>query len=129
MSRPQKKSAPLTKKITIRMTENDYQTYLSELLKNGIDPTTRSSYTASDYIRDLICNRIPPTVIKSKTRSVPQPSECDKERIRMLSNTTNNINQLAKSANIALNSKDEEALLDVLKNLNFLAEYVKGELL
>lgn len=122
MARPQKSSEPLTKKVTVRLTQADYDRYL-EILQNA--QAGNKKYTASDFIRDAIYNRPPPVVV-SKRVSVGL-TECDRDRVRMLANTTNNINQLAKAANIALRGNPDR-LLEIMQSLEDIATYIKGEL-
>lgn len=122
MARPPKSAKPLTKKVTVRMTQADYDRYI-EILENA--QAGNKKYTASDFIRDAIYNRPPPVVV-SKKISVGL-TECDRDRVRMLANTTNNINQLAKAANIALRN-DPKRLLEILQRLEDLSNYIKGEL-
>lgn len=122
MARPPKSTEPLTKRVTVRMTQADYDRYL-EILQNAQAGNTK--YTASDFIRDAIYNRQPPEVITRKTTS--GLSQCDRDRIRMLKNTTNNINQLARAANIALRN-DPDRLFEIMQSLEDIAAYIKGEL-
>lgn len=122
MARPQKSSEPLTKKVTVRLTQADYDRYI-EILQNA--QAGNKKYTASDFIRDAIYNRPIPVVV-SKRVSVGL-TECDRDRVRMLANTTNNINQLAKAANIALRGNPDR-LLEIMQSLEDIATYIKGEL-
>lgn len=121
MARPQKAVEPLTKRLAVRLTQADYDRYL-EILQHA--QAGNKKYTASDFIRDAIYNRPLPVITKKLTSEI---SSCDHDRIRMLRNTTNNINQLAKAANIAMQN-DQDQLVEILQKLEDIATYIKGEL-
>ena len=83
MGRNLKLSEPLTKRISVRLTENDYKKYLSILKSSEVDGKL---YTASDFVRDSIYNR-PIKTISTRNSVNQKPSKCDNDRLRMLVNT------------------------------------------
>ncbi len=122
MARP-KKTTPLRNKgVAFRLTEQEYLEYVKQLEKSR--SKSGKKYTASDFFRDILFkNEVPKSVY---LRKIKEPTECDILRIRAFSNTMNNINQLAKHANILHHNGDKNQLLEVLENLNFLAQETKN---
>ena len=117
----------LVRRIGFRLTEKDYLYYKS--LLNETKTQKGVSYTQSDFIRDSIFSRpLESLVTFNKKVTIPKPSKCDKTRIRMLVNTTNNINQIAKSLNILLNGGNED-LFESLVQINDIHKHIKSELL
>jgi len=93
----------------------------AEALKNKIEA---AGLTKSEFIREY--------VLKNKTSVVARTSASqDKLKLIQLFNKAgNNINQLARSANIAHKSGrlSEETYLGILKELQHLSRYMKGSL-
>ena len=124
MSRPKKDTPLMTKRIGFCLTETEHMKYVKQLEKSR--SKSGKKYTASDFFRDILFkNEVQKSVYVKKIR---EPSECDILRIKAFSNTMNNINQLAKHANILVNYGDKKQLLEVFENLNFLAEETKNNL-
>ena len=125
MGRDLKDEAPLTKRISLRLTEDDYKKYINILSSASVDGKT---YTASDFIRDSIFNR-PITIIETNPIVRVKPNECERNRLRMLSLTTSNINQIAKALNTLIKYGDADFdLFSCLVQINDIHTYVKQEL-
>lgn len=109
MSKVQNKK-PLTKKITFRITEEEYDKF-QLLFKNAKINDKR--YTTSDFIRNAIFSNNPKfEVIKTKT--IIRDRFCKDESLKIyhLNRIGNNINQIAHK----LNSNQYDNL--ILKELN-----------
>jgi len=109
----------LNKKVTIRLSEDDYMKYLSMFEKTK----TKDNYSQSQFIRDCIFNNVPPTITKFK-----KVTTCDKERVRQLSGLTTNINQIARNLNILMKNHNEKKMMYYLKQLDTIADYCQSAL-
>jgi len=112
-----------TRLVTFRLTEYDYQQYLSifETAKTKRD----KRYTTSDFIRDAIFEKIPPK--NMKLIRVKTPSPCKKQRLQMLITTVLSIESIAKSLIICRKNHDFN-LKDYLLQIEDIQSILKGEL-
>ena len=124
MARPKKHTPLRNKGVTFRLTEEEHMEYVNQLKKSR--DKRGDKYSASDFFRQILFEKEVPKSVY--LRKIKEPTECDILRIRFFSKTMNNINQLAKHANILYNNGDKKQLLEVLENLNFLAEETKNNL-
>ena len=121
-----KKENGLTKSLTFRLDQDDYDQYFKQFESAKIG---KKKYTKSDYFRDLLHGTPPPevTVVKREVVHKRPISQCDRQRLVMLANTTNNINQLARSINTLMKS-DRVAAIAMLKQIEIIHAYIKAEL-
>jgi|GEM_PF-6402852 len=120
MSSPKQK---LKKSITVRLSQADYDLFFS-MYRNS---NSVGGISVSDFVRSAILQKeiaIPKIPKKNKIEN----TDCEKEKIRIIANFGNNINQIAKFANIALKQNDPEMFFEVLKKLETIYMYVEKEL-
>lgn len=123
MSSPKQRREPLKKSITVRLTQADYDLFFS-MYRNS---NSVGGISVSDFVRSAILQKeiaIPKIPKKNKIEN----TDCEKEKIRIIANFGNNINQIAKFANIALKQNDPEMFFEVLKKLETIYMYVEKEI-
>ncbi len=112
-----KKTAPLSKKITFRINESEYKKF-QILFKNA--KLNKKKYTTSDFIRNIIFENNPKfEVIKTKTIIRDKPCKDESLKIYHLNKIGNNINQIA----YALNIRKQD--IHILKKLDNISELLK----
>ena len=87
MARPKKEADKLTRPVSFRLTEADYAAYLAKVGASGMKP--------SEFFRDA--------VLTNRTQVVArvQPSSDKRRLIYLFNKASNNLNQLAHTANAA----------------------------
>jgi len=112
-----KKTAPLSKKITFRINESEYEKF-QMLFKNA--KLNKKKYTTSDFIRNIIFDNNPKfEVIKTKTVIRDRPCKDESLKIYHLNRIGNNVNQIAYN----LNTRKED--IHILKKLDDISELLK----
>lgn len=105
MARPLKGKEPLGKPIAIRLSASDRAVYDAKVAASGMNQ--------AEFFRDV--------VLKNKTRITALPvMDNDKRKLlRYFQSTSNNMNQLAKRANLEnkKGSLSDETYVEVLKSL------------
>ena len=109
-----------TKKVTFRMTESDYEQYLSlfEHAKTKRD----KKFTVSDFVRDCIFNK---EVKNIKVVKTTPPSKCQKQRLNMLVSSIKNIEFIAIKLTKSNKNHNFNKYLSMLENIH---NILKGEL-
>lgn len=112
----QKGAAPLTRRITYRVSEEDYATYLAKVNEAGM--------TASEFFRVA--------VLTNRTSVVARPkASIDRQRLLFVVNkTSNNLNQIAHRANSAnlKGTLSDSTLETMLYQLQIISRYLKATL-
>jgi hypothetical protein len=112
----QKGASPLTKRITYRVSEEDYATYLAKVAE--------ARMSASEFFREA--------VLKNRTSIVARPSlSIDRQRLLFVVNkTSNNLNQIAHRANSAnlKGALSDDKLESMLYQLQIISRYLKATL-
>jgi hypothetical protein len=112
-----KKTAPLSKKITFRINESEYEKF-QMLFKNA--KLNKKKYTTSDFIRNIIFENNPKfEVIKTKTIVRDKPCKDESLKIYHLNKIGNNINQIAYTLNTG------KVDIHILKKLDNISELLK----
>ena len=114
---------PLVKRVGFRLNENDHNLYV-KLLANA--QVQHEQYTASDFFRDALFER-EQKIIQIAKRTTPKPTRCEQQRLRMLVNTTNNLNQIALNLNIMMKSSSGD-VNTYLHQLNDIHKFIVEEL-
>lgn len=113
-----------TKNIKVRLTENEYQEYLS--LYENAKTTRGKKYTTSDFIRDAIFEKTPPK--NMKLIRVKTPTRCQKQRLIMLISTVLNIESIAKSLVFHHRKNQKFQINEYLLKIEKINNFIKGEL-
>ena len=105
--------APLSKKITFRINESEYNKF-QMLFKNA--KLNNKKYTTSEFIRNIIFDNNPSfEVIKEKTIIRDRPCKDESLKIYHLNKIGNNINQIAYNLN---KGHHDELLLQKLNKIS-----------
>lgn len=119
------KNDPKCKRVGFRITEDAYNLYIKQYANAEIQ-STKKKYSASDFFRDALFER-EQKIIQINKRSTPKPRKCEQQKLRMLVNTTNNLNQIALALNIMLKSSSGDINI-YLHQLNDIHKFIVEEL-
>jgi hypothetical protein len=134
------KTTPLGKVVSVRLTDKDHSSYMAKVLASGMKP--------SRFLRDCILADKTEVIVDGKPltpdeirrvaeirlqakQSKNESSSAEKRRLLYLFNKAgNNINQLAKAANVAhvAGTVSEDLYREILKNLEHISGYMKASL-